>query len=130
MDVIYARQGACTAREIEEAMPGAPTNATVRTLLRVLVEKGHVEQSVEGKAFLYRASQPAGSAARTALRRLVDVFFGGSVEQTVSSLLGLERERLTPDELARLADLIHEAKASISSPTATSSPETRKTLKP
>ena len=39
MDVIYAA-GRATAKEIEERMPDAPTYATVRTLLRVLLEKG------------------------------------------------------------------------------------------
>ncbi|RYG28433.1 BlaI/MecI/CopY family transcriptional regulator, partial [bacterium] len=39
MDVVYAR-GRAAAGEIEAELPDRPSNSTVRTLLKVLEEKG------------------------------------------------------------------------------------------
>ena len=47
MDVIYAANKA-TAAEVVEALPGNLSNSTVRTLLRILVEKGHLKQKFDG----------------------------------------------------------------------------------
>lgn len=109
MDVVYA-QGSATAREIQEKMAEAPTDATVRTILRVLERKGHLRHRVEGKAYVYEACRPAARAARSALRRLLDVFFDGSVERAVSGLLDASQKTLSPQELDRLETLIREAK--------------------
>lgn len=39
MDILYA-SGKATTREVGEKLPDAPTGATVRTLLKVLLKKG------------------------------------------------------------------------------------------
>ncbi len=109
MDILYAA-GRATAKEIEERMPDAPAHATVRTLLRVLLEKGHVKYRQEGRAFLYEPAQPAGDAARSALRRLVDVFFAGSVERAVSGLLDARDKPPSSAELDRMEEMIREAR--------------------
>jgi predicted transcriptional regulator len=109
MDVVYAA-GRATAREIEERMPDAPTHATVRTLLRVLLHKGHLKHRLEGRAFVYEPTRPAGVAARSALRRMLDVFFGGSVERAVSGLLDLADRPPSAGELARMEERIREAR--------------------
>jgi BlaI family transcriptional regulator, penicillinase repressor len=48
------------------------------------------------------------SARRSALKGVVKTFFDGSVEQTVAALLG--QQKLAPEELDRLADLIARAR--------------------
>jgi predicted transcriptional regulator len=113
MDILYAG-GLMTAREIGERMASPPTDATVRTILRVLERKGHVRRRARGKAHEYEARRPARSAARAAVRRLVDVFFGGSVERAVSGLLDAGERRLTAEELERLERLIRETKSQTS----------------
>jgi BlaI family transcriptional regulator, penicillinase repressor len=109
MDVIYAA-GHATANEIEERMPDAPSHATVRTLLRVLLEKGHLKHRQEGRAFIYQPTKPTENAAKGALRRMLDVFFAGSVENAVSGLLGMEGTPPTPEELDRMEQLIRTAR--------------------
>lgn len=109
MDIVYAG-GAVTAREIQERMPDAPTDATVRTILRVLERKGHLRHRHKGKAYVYEARRPATTAARSALRRLLDVFFEGSVERAVSGLLDASHKPLAPEELDRLEALIRQTK--------------------
>jgi len=113
MDIVYAA-GRATAREIEERMPDAPTHATVRTLLRVLLTKGHLKHRQEGRAFVYEPKKPANNAARSALRRLVDVFFAGSVERAVSGLLDVHGKPPSPEELDRMEQMIREVRSKLS----------------
>lgn len=109
MDIVYAA-GHATAKEIEERMPDAPAHATVRTLLRVLLDKGHLKYRQEGRAFVYEPKQPANNAARNALRRLVDVFFSGSVERAVHGLLDVHDKPPSREELDRMEQWIREAR--------------------
>lgn len=110
MDIIYGA-GRATAKEIEEQMQDAPAHATVRTLLRVLLNKGHLKHRKEGRAFVYEPKTPADNAARGALLRLVDVFFAGSVERAVSGLLGIQGKSPSPEELNRMEQMIREARS-------------------
>jgi hypothetical protein len=108
MDILYG-SGKATAREIEEKLPDAPTGATVRTILRVLLNKGHVVHRQEGRAFVYEPTAAPAKAAQSAARRLLDVFFQGSLERAVSGLLDA-RETPSEAELSRLETLIREAR--------------------
>ncbi len=109
MDVIYAR-GRATAAEVLEALPDPPGKTAVRTLLRILEDKGHLTHKVSGQSYVYRASRPRRDAGRSALRRLLATFFEGSLEKAVAAHLGDSAADLSGEELARLADLIHEAR--------------------
>lgn len=108
MDVLFA-SGQATAKEIEEKIPDAPTGATVRTILKVLLNKGHVRHRQEGRAFIYEPNAAPAKAARNAAQRLLDVFFQGSLERAVSGLLDA-RESTSEEELTRLEALIREAR--------------------
>jgi predicted transcriptional regulator len=110
MDVVFAR-GEASAREIWEQVPDAPTYSTIRTLLAVLEEKGHLARRTEGKALVYRPKRQREKAAASALQRLLATFFQGSVEQAVAGLLELEDD-LSDEELARIGRLIAEARKS------------------
>lgn len=112
MDIIYAA-GAITARGIHERMVDRPTYSTVRTLLAVLERKGHVTRRKDGKSFVYRARRRREKAAESALTRIVDTFFDGSVEQAVSGLLTMREPQLTAEELGRIEDMIEQAKAKL-----------------
>jgi BlaI family penicillinase repressor len=80
--------------------------ATVRTQLRILEEKGVVKHRTAGKRFLYSALVPRKSAAKAALRTVVDVFFGGSVEDALATHLSDPKAKLDAEQLQRLRDLI------------------------
>ena len=108
MDVLFARRRA-TAAEIVDALPDAPSNSAVRTLLRVLEEKGHVVHEEVGRVYVYAPAQSLDTARRSALRHVVDTFFAGSVENVVSTLLALERHALDAEAADRIARMIEEA---------------------
>jgi BlaI family transcriptional regulator, penicillinase repressor len=107
LDVLYRLEEA-SASEIVEAMPDELANATVRTQLRFLEEKGAVTYRREGKKFLYRAIKPKKNAAKTALRSVLNVFFGGSIEDAVATHLADPKSKLSSDQLERLRTLIDE----------------------
>ncbi len=109
MDVLY-RLGRATAAEVLAGLPDAPGNSTIRTQLRVLERKGHVKHQEEGLRFVYMPTVPRHSARRSALKHLVDTFFEGSTSKAVAALLGGEGPRVTDDDLARIEDLVKNAR--------------------
>ena len=109
MDILY-RLGRATVAEVLAELPGTPSYSTVRTQLRVLEEKGHINHQEEGLRYVYMPAVPRRAARKSALRHLVDTFFDGSAEQVVAAVLGGEGTRLTDDELDRIAELVAKAK--------------------
>lgn len=109
MDIVY-RQSETSARDIWEAMPDQPSYGSLRKLLQILVSKGHLKQRPDGRSLLYSAVRTRKRAARTALSRLLDTFYDGSVEEAVSGMLNLKDQKLSKDELNRIADLVEQAK--------------------
>ena len=87
MDVIYAR-GPSSALEVLAELPDPPTKTAVRTMLRILEEKGHLAHEQVGQTYVYRPRHPRENAGKSAFQRVLDVFFGGSLENAVASHLG------------------------------------------
>ena len=92
------------------ALPDAPSRTAVRTLLRILEEKGHVKHTKRGREFVYRPTQPRKRAGRSALRRVLATFFDGSLESAVATHLSDPKAELSDRERKRLAALIRQAK--------------------
>lgn len=109
MDVLVPLRAA-TARDIWEKIPDAPTYSTIRKLLSVLEDKGHVKHRESGKSYVYSPTRSQSQMADSALRRMRDTFFGGSLEQVVTGLLNLKDTKLDNEELDRIASMIAEAK--------------------
>jgi predicted transcriptional regulator len=109
MDVVY-REGTATAAQVAAGLPDALTDSTVRTLLRILEEKGHLRHTEDGRRYIYHPTQPHQNAARAALDRVLHTFFGGSVSEAVASLLSGEEAAVSDDEMDRLARLIDNAR--------------------
>ena len=106
MDIIYAK-GEASAVDVLDAMPDAPSKTAVRTLMRILEEKGHLVHRQEGLKYLYHPTRPRGRAGRSAFRRVLETFFEGSLEKAVAAHLGDPRPACA-DDLKRLADLIQQ----------------------
>ncbi len=98
MDLLYA-QGEASAADVQAALPDQPTDSTVRTLLRRLVDKGQVRYRQDGPRYLYRPLQEPSHAGRSALQRLISTFFGGSPRDALMHLLGEEADQLSDADL-------------------------------
>lgn len=109
MDILFAH-GEATATEVLAELPEPPSYSAVRTLLRILEEKGHVQHVKQGLRYVYRPLQARQSAAKSALKQVLHTFFAGSVESAVAALLSDADTHLSETELTRLSQLIDEAK--------------------
>jgi BlaI family penicillinase repressor len=109
LDAVYAL-GRASAVQVMAQLHDSPSKAAVRTFLRILEEKGHLVHEEVGRTYVYRASRPRERAGSGALRRVLDVFFGGSLEQAVAAHLGESADDLDEAELKRVASLIQQAR--------------------
>ena len=107
MDVLH-RRGRATAAEIMSELDGAPSNATVRTLLRILAGKGHARFERDGKTYVYSPAAARDEAGASMISHVVRTFFGGSPDKAMAALLGREGGSLTDAQLDRLERLIAE----------------------
>ncbi len=108
MDILY-RLGTATAAEIRTNLPEAPSYSTVRALLRILEEKGHLKHHYDGPRYVFTPVVSRPAAQKSALRQMVRTFFDGSAASAATALLGLTRS-LSRDEIDALQRAIDEAK--------------------
>lgn len=109
MDVVWSRSFA-TAEDCREALAARRPmkDSTVRTILRRLEEKGYVSHGMEGRTFVYRATQPRHNVAARAVQGIIDRFCEGSVEQLLVGMV--ENDVLDRRKLRQLARKIGERK--------------------
>ena len=103
--------GESTPDEIQKALEGqgrALTHGTIRNVLVVMIEKGYVTRSKQGKVYLYRAQVNEIQAKKTMVQDLLERAFDGSESHMVATLLN-DRE-VHRDELAEIRRLIDDEK--------------------
>jgi predicted transcriptional regulator len=108
IDIVYAR-GHATAAEVRATMHEAPTDAAVRTTLRILVAKGHLRIQQDGPRYDYWPTLPRDTVRRSELQHVVRTFFGGSAESALATLLDIKGGELGDDGRRRLKRLIDKA---------------------
>jgi predicted transcriptional regulator len=108
MDLVFALNQA-TLGEILDRMEDPPTRPALRSLLTILETKGHLQHRKSGREFVYAATHEKKGAGRSALRRVLDVFFGGSLQDAVAAHLADPGEKIAPAELAALEKLVAQA---------------------
>jgi predicted transcriptional regulator len=109
MDILY-KAGRASAHEVLEQLKEPPSYSAVRALLRLLEERGHVKHVEDGTRYVYSPAVPRGEARKRALTHVVATFFGGSVEEAVHTLVDSSRDKLSHEQLDRLAELVERAK--------------------
>ena len=96
MQLVWAK-GPITAEAVREQLPRRLKESTVRTVLRRLEEKGYVAHAVEGRTYVYQATEARGRVAARAVQRIVDWFCNGSVDEVLVGMVDtamLDRKRL------------------------------------
>jgi len=109
MDSLYAR-GEAGATQVLEDLPDPPTRTAVRTILRILEAKGHVKHRQQGREFIYSPIAPRERSGQSALRRVLQTFFGGSLEKALAAHFTDPKATLSPAERKRLTELIKQAR--------------------
>lgn len=111
MDVIHAK-GEATAAEVLAGLPDPPSYSAVRALLRILEEKGALKHREDGPRYVYMPTEPREKASRSALKKVLQTFFEGSLANAVAALVDGREARLSTAEIQRLEELINKAKRS------------------
>ncbi len=109
MDIVYRLKRA-TAGDVQAEIPEPPSYSTIRALLRVLEDKGHLRHEQDGPRYVFLPMVPKERASQTALEQVVRTFFDGSASQAMAALLDADDRALPKGELDRLAKLIADAR--------------------
>lgn len=109
MDIVYELERASVAQVLER-IPNPPSYSSVRALLRVLEEKGHLKHKQEGPRYIYFPTLSREEARRNALKHIMKTFFDNSTEDVVSALLNISEEKLSEMDYKRLSELIRKAR--------------------
>ena len=64
MDVIYAA-GEASALDVLARLPDPPTKTAIRTLLKILEDKGHLTHRTDGQTFIYTRNPSLAQRATT-----------------------------------------------------------------
>ena len=109
MDILH-RRGEATVAEIMADLPDPPTYSAVRSVLRILGDKGLIHHKEDGPRYVYFPAQETEAARERALAHLVSTYFAGSPEQAVTALLRMSDVELGDGDVARLRDIIRRAR--------------------
>jgi predicted transcriptional regulator len=107
MDVVF-QLGEATAAEILDHLPDPPSYSSVRALLTILEDKGHLTHHRNGTRYVYSPTLANEKARQSALDHMLKTFFSGSAPQVVAALLS--SNDLSPEDLEELARLIEQAR--------------------
>ncbi|MFH1755591.1 MAG: BlaI/MecI/CopY family transcriptional regulator [Candidatus Latescibacterota bacterium] len=109
MEVIY-RLGEASAVDIVNELPGKPNNATIRTLLGILEEKGFLQHETVKGRYIYGPTIPLHQARRTALNHVVKTFFNGSEASAAISILKKSDANLSEDDVEMILEIINKSR--------------------
>jgi BlaI family penicillinase repressor len=114
MDIVI-RRGQAAASQVLADLPDPPSYSSVRSMLRLLEEKGFLRHEWDGPRHVYRPTDSPDQIRRSAVRHLLRTFFDNSMESAVTAMLGASAPP-TDEELKRLEKLIARARKERSRP--------------
>lgn len=109
MNLIF-QHGELTAQQVMDQLPDPPGYATVRSLLRILIEKGHLKHYKSGRQFVYQPIKSTEKVRSKSLSQVLKTFFGGSITEAVATFINESESDLSAEELDELAAIVKAAK--------------------
>jgi predicted transcriptional regulator len=104
MNAVFALGNRASADEIRARLTNPPSDSAVRAMLARLEKKGYLKHQYDGPRYIYSATISPAIAKRTALQQYLQTFFGGSLRQMMTTLVG--ETSWTDDDLDALKDEI------------------------
>jgi BlaI family transcriptional regulator, penicillinase repressor len=108
VDAVY-RLGKASVAQVRAELPDPPSYSAVRAMLNLLEGKGYLKHQRDGLRYVYLPAIAPQKARQSALRHLVSTFFQGSPAAAAAALLELPGAKLSPEDRARLNELIARA---------------------
>ena len=109
MDAVFAL-GEATVNRVVETIPDAPTPMAVRRMMHILEEKGYLKRREEGREVVYLPREAKAKAGRSAFERVLETFFGGSLEEALAAHLVTRTDGVSAVERDRLVALIEKSR--------------------
>ncbi|MEO6834392.1 MAG: BlaI/MecI/CopY family transcriptional regulator [Candidatus Tumulicola sp.] len=104
MEVLWQRGNATVADVVDSVDPPLLAYSTVLTTLRTLEQKGYIAHEEDGRAYVYHPLVARDDAAKSAMRHILDRFFGNSPGALAVALLN--DARLSDDDAAAIKRMI------------------------
>jgi predicted transcriptional regulator len=101
------RTGPATVRRVRDELAAVRDLAytSVMTMMTIMVGKGYLKRTKDGRSFIYQATYHETKATKSMLQDIVDRLFGGSTAAVMQHLL--ETSDLDDDELKQIRSLIN-----------------------
>lgn len=107
MDIIH-RLGEASVGEVLNELSNPPGYNSIRMLMNILEEKGHLKHRNEKNKYFYSATLHKEVVKKSALDHLLSTYFNRSVPEVMSALLS--QKKISSAELQELSELIKQAK--------------------
>lgn len=107
MRILWESSDPLKPGDIQERFAWEIDNGTLRSTLKVLVDKGHIHRSKAGKAFFYRPLSTRERVLSGIVGRLSRIFTGGSPAELIAQLV--KTEKLSPEEIEELRQIADES---------------------
>lgn len=108
MEVLWRRKAATVADVVDALPPPLLAYSTVLTTLRTLEQKGYIAHEEDGRAYVYHPVVARDDAAKSAMRHLVNRFFGNSPGDLAVALL--DETPLSDSDVAKIRQLLQRRK--------------------
>jgi predicted transcriptional regulator len=109
MEVVFAL-GQATVNQVVQAIPDPPTPMAVRRLMHILEAKMRLRRKKQGREVVYLPRETKAKAGQSAFQRVLETFFGGSLEEALAAHLHSRKDAMSDEERSRLIRLIELAK--------------------
>jgi len=101
------RIGPATVRQVRDELAAVRDLAytSVMTMMTIMVGKGYLKRTKDGRSFIYQATYHETKATKSMLQDIVDRLFDGSTAAVMQHLL--ETSDLDDEELKQIRSLIN-----------------------
>lgn len=109
VDILLA-EGEASAEEVRVRLTDPPSYSTARAMLSRLEAKGVIQHREKGLKYVYSALVSASRERRSAIDRLVRVFYDGSLTKAVTGMV--DSRRLSEEDFDAIEEAISKARQS------------------
>ena len=108
MEIVFASKKA-TVSDVLDAMSDPLSYSSVRALMRILEDKGHLKHRKDGVRYVYGPTKARHHAARAATDRVLNTFFGGNLCRCLEAMLDIAGNGLSRQQVQEIRLLIEKA---------------------
>lgn len=102
--------GEASVSQVLDEIPDPPSYTSVRTMLRLLADKGVLQFRDDGKRYLYQIRAEREKIRMAAVKNLLATFFTGKASAAIAAIIDLESDRLEPAEIDEIQRKIDQAR--------------------